>query len=80
MVKIVLSSRPDEKMLISDSAFRMIIVNDNKEINPRIVWADGTEEELLRFWLNESAPKPKKTYKDATLARPYNPGAVSKSY
>lgn len=71
MVKIVLSSRPDEKILISDTAFRMIIVNDNKEINPKIVWANGDEEELIRFWLNESTSKPKKTYKDASPVKSY---------
>lgn len=58
MVKIVLKSKPEEKLLVNDWAFKGIAISEDKDVNPKILWADGTEEELLRFWLNEPITKP----------------------
>lgn len=53
MVKIVLKDKPGEKLLVNDWAFKGIAISGDKDINPKIIWADGKEDELLRFWLNE---------------------------
>lgn len=64
MVKIVLKSKPTEKMLVNDWAFIGIVISEDKDISPKIIWQDGREEDLLRFWLNEPVEKPiKKTFK-----------------
>lgn len=58
MVKVVLKSKPNEKLLVNNWAFRGIAINEDKSINPIIIWADGSAEELLRFWPNETPSNP----------------------
>lgn len=58
MVKVVLKNEPEQKLLLNDWAFKGIIISEDKDVNPIIVWTDGSKEELLRFWLNEPVAKP----------------------
>ncbi len=58
MLKVVFKDNPTEKVLVSDYAFKCIIINDDKTINPIIVWSDNTRTELLRFWTNDPVANP----------------------